>query len=171
MIKSAYKNNYYGLAMQKLTLKKAPEGESGQTLVEFALLLPLIVVVLLAIMEFGAMFYVNLTMQNAVRQGARYAVTGQTQAGFSRRASLENKIRFYSNGLYDKHPHTLTTSKVTPGSSTYTNLTGAQVGKGGDIIMVQLDYTWPLMTPVLKPFFRNNKYVFTVKATMANELF
>ena len=57
------------------TLKKS---EYGQSLVELALVLPLIVVVLFGTMEFGQVFQAYLTITSASREGARTAVIGNT---------------------------------------------------------------------------------------------
>lgn len=44
-------------------------------------------------------------------------------------------------------------------------------GKPGEIIMVRLNCTWPVITPLLRPFFSDGEYNFTVASTMKNELF
>jgi len=75
----------------------------GQTAVEFALEALVLLTLLFAFSGFAVMFYVNLAMQHAVRQGARCVVTGQ--AGLvGRRAALVQKIKESSNGLYEKTP-------------------------------------------------------------------
>ena len=51
----------------------------GQATVEFALALPIFVMVFFAIVEFTHLFYVKLTLQQALRQAGRYMVTGQGQ--------------------------------------------------------------------------------------------
>ena len=51
-----------------------PNGSSrGQTLVEFALIFPIIVILLFGIIDFGLMLNHRITLQHAVREGARYA--------------------------------------------------------------------------------------------------
>jgi TadE-like protein len=47
--------------------------DDGQNLVEFALLLPILLYILMGIMQFGLIFAVYLTMNNTVREGARWA--------------------------------------------------------------------------------------------------
>lgn len=49
------------------------EGESGQTLVEFALVFPLFITLLMAVVEFGFMYNNVLTVQFAARQGVSVA--------------------------------------------------------------------------------------------------
>jgi Flp pilus assembly protein TadG len=51
---------------------------SGSTLVEFAIVLPLLLAVLIGIMEFGWLVKNNLTIANAAREGARNASLGKT---------------------------------------------------------------------------------------------
>lgn len=47
--------------------------DEGQNLVEFALLLPVLMYILMGIMQFGLIFAAYLTLNNAVREGARWA--------------------------------------------------------------------------------------------------
>ncbi len=49
----------------------------GQTLVEFALTLPILLMLIWGIIEFGRIFQAWLTIQNAARAAARYGVTGR----------------------------------------------------------------------------------------------
>lgn len=150
--------------------------KKGQATVEFALVALLLSALLFAIIDLAYMCYVNLTMQEAVREGARYAVTGQ---GGATQASLIQKIRDSSNGLYDENAlpeKDPTISILTPTSTqSFSNYSGSPVtngttGQPNQIIIVSLTYAWPLMTPVFKPFFADGQnYVFTVRATMKNE--
>ena len=66
-------------------LRAFHQGDEGQNLVEFALLLPILMYILMGIMQFGLIFAVYLTLNNAVREGARWATiyvydNNQTQA-------------------------------------------------------------------------------------------
>lgn len=47
--------------------------EEGQGLVEFALVLPILLMLVCGIIDFGWLFYNQLSLQNACREGARYA--------------------------------------------------------------------------------------------------
>ncbi|MFZ5626308.1 MAG: TadE/TadG family type IV pilus assembly protein [Bacillota bacterium] len=51
-------------------------GERGQALVEMALVLPLLLMLLFGIIEFGRIFHAYLTVNNGAREGARLAVVG-----------------------------------------------------------------------------------------------
>lgn len=57
--------------MKRRTSRKR---ESGQAIVEFALVLPILLVLLCGIIDFGWIYYNQITLNNAAREGARYAV-------------------------------------------------------------------------------------------------
>ncbi len=59
--------------MRKSFLKKCRR-EDGQAMVEFALILPIFLLILCGIIDFGWLFYNQLSLNNACREGARYAV-------------------------------------------------------------------------------------------------
>ncbi|MEZ4415830.1 MAG: pilus assembly protein [Gemmatimonadota bacterium] len=50
----------------------------GQSLVEFAIAIPVAVFLLLSVVEVGRHFYTRATVRNAVQEAARFAITGQT---------------------------------------------------------------------------------------------
>jgi Flp pilus assembly pilin Flp len=54
----------------------AGKGEDGAAAVEFALLLPLLVVLLFGFIQFGTAFNTKIQATNAAREGARMAVVG-----------------------------------------------------------------------------------------------
>ena len=59
--------------MKKQIAKKFRR-EDGQSMVEFALILPIFLLILCGIIDFGWLFYNQLSLNNACREGARYAV-------------------------------------------------------------------------------------------------
>ena len=52
----------------------------GQAIVEFAVVLPVLILIVLGIAVLGKMFFDYLTVQNAAREGARAAAVGKTDA-------------------------------------------------------------------------------------------
>jgi hypothetical protein len=52
--------------------RRHQRSESGQALVEFALVVPLLVLIVLGIIDFGRIFYTYEALANAAREGARY---------------------------------------------------------------------------------------------------
>ncbi len=49
----------------------------GQTMAEFALTLPILLLLMFGVIEFARIFHAWVTLQNAARAAARYAITGR----------------------------------------------------------------------------------------------
>lgn len=79
------------------------ENEKGTVFLEAAVVLPTIILVLLAIMDFGLALYSQTTLDNAVRQGLRYAITHGTNSSSpvsaNNDADLKAVILSHSFGL------------------------------------------------------------------------
>ena len=71
--------------------------ERGQTMVEFALVVPILCVVLFGILQFGAIYNDYVTLTDATRVGARKAATSRLDA--SPAAAAENAARKAAVGL------------------------------------------------------------------------
>ncbi|HMD77213.1 MAG TPA: TadE family protein, partial [Terracidiphilus sp.] len=52
------------------------ENRGALHLVEFALVVPLFLLLVFAVADFGRLFFMQMTLQNAVRQAGRFAMTG-----------------------------------------------------------------------------------------------
>lgn len=63
-----------------LAIKKLGKDESGQSLVEFALVLPVLLLILIGIIDFGKIFSTELVIEGAALDAARYASVGATDA-------------------------------------------------------------------------------------------
>ena len=147
--------------------------QSGATIVEMAIVMPVFLFLLLALVEFGTMFFVTLTMQYAVREGARYAITGQRNldpntASRQRYAAVIEKIRDSSFGMYAKVTPVISVNGTSYKPSGYSD---AMFGSAGSIIVLRLDCSWTVTTPLISQVFTDGKYRFAVAATMRNEYF
>jgi hypothetical protein len=145
---------------------RAKKKARGSSIVEFALIAPLFLFLLIAIIELGLLFWANLTMQYAVAEGARHALVGQRNPdpNTASRAVIR-KIEDSSMGLYGRlDPVISIHSGAQYGSS-------AMSGGPGGIVVLQLDCAWPILTPLLMPFFSGGKYRFSVAAAMRSEAF
>ena len=58
-------------------LRKSVKNQRGQTLVELALVLPVIILILFGILEFGRIFHSYIVITNAAREGARLGAVGK----------------------------------------------------------------------------------------------
>ncbi|MBI2864299.1 MAG: pilus assembly protein [Chloroflexi bacterium] len=109
------------------------DNEKGLAAVELALVLPILVMIVLAVLEVGRVLDAWMVATNAAREGARYAAFGET-AG-----TVTSKIDTYlTNGLAGR-------SDVTPGAIT---VTGAK-GIPGDPVRVVVPLNVRIFTPWL----------------------
>jgi Flp pilus assembly protein TadG len=81
-------------------------GERGAAAVEFALVLPVILVLLLGIIDLGMYFYSDLQLQQTARDAARYLSLGD-EAGAQ--AVIDHLVS-------DPPPQTSVSASVTPGA-------------------------------------------------------
>ncbi len=64
--------------------KRGLSGEHGAIAVEFAIILPVLVLLVFGIIDFGHAWYVRHVLQNSCREGARYATRYQTDGSGNR---------------------------------------------------------------------------------------
>ena len=132
---------------------------------------------MMAIVDLSHMYYVNLTMQHAVREGARYAVTGQTGldpdpavSAMDRCNAARQRIIDGSVGLFTRVSAQVSFKTVDAAGNVVTLGSGSCYG-AGQIIVISVDANVDLITPLMKPLFANGEYAFNVSATMRNEAF
>jgi Flp pilus assembly protein TadG len=138
-----------------------------------AIIAPVFLLIMLALVELSLMFFTTLTMQYAVREGVRYAITGRSnldpnKASQQRYAAIIQNIRDNSLGFYDKMAPRISVNGTSYAETDYGN---AMFGAAGDIVVLQIDCGWTVTTPLLSQFFKDGKYSFAVAATMRNEAF
>lgn len=61
-----------------MTLIRKFRGTSGQGLVEFALMLPVVLLLIIGTLDLGSAFFEKVVMENAAREGANYLVYNNT---------------------------------------------------------------------------------------------
>lgn len=61
-------------------MSRVRDRERGQSLVEFALVLPVLVFILMGIIDFGRIFNADLVVSEAARDAVRYASVGESDA-------------------------------------------------------------------------------------------
>lgn len=109
---------------------KRIKGDKAQALVEMALVLPILILLLVGICEFGRILGAYLLLNNMVRDGARYGVVGYSEQ------QIETLIRDKRAWLSDESLEII----ITP--------TGADRRKGEEL-QVEVVYAIDLMTPVM----------------------
>lgn len=149
--------------------------QTGVAAVEFALVALFFFSLLFSILDWSYLFFTNLSMQHAVREGARYAVVGRSDLAPDDRpgdrcAAVKEKIREQSWGLYERTHSETTFKTINPAGNIITIGSGSCYG-AGQLIVVEVDSRLTPVTPFLRPFFHatNGEYRFKVAATMKNE--
>jgi len=146
---------------------------SGATLIEAALVTPLFLLLTFSIVEFGAVFYAYLALENGVSLSTRYGVTGNLMDDPSNPGTPLSRQDSIKTAMKDATPtltiddSTFTFSHRTPGPG------GGWVGGSGgpnDIERVTINYTWKFFTPLIWPFFPpNGELNLRVDSAMKNE--
>lgn len=70
--------------------------EEGQAVVEFALILPLLILLIFGMIDFGWLFYNKIEVNNASREGARYAAIHWNEADYV--TDTENLVYSFTSG-------------------------------------------------------------------------
>lgn len=133
---------------------------SGQALVEFTLVLPLLLVMFFSILEFGLYFYTRVSLRHVVRESARFAVTGNvlndsTGMPMSKAQSIEKLILTGAPAIH------LTPSNIT--------LTPADGGGPGEVVRLDVSYAYTAKLPPFVLFFPKGRLMINVATVTKNE--
>jgi len=69
---------------------------AGQAMLEFALVLPFIVLIVVLFIEFGRVVYYYSALNNAVREGARFAIVEQFASSGERLTEVQQRVTGYA---------------------------------------------------------------------------
>lgn len=134
------------------TLKSIRTGEQGQAIVEMALTLPLLLLIVFGMFDFGLLFQKYEVVTNAAREGARLAVltTEYTTADAQSRA-----LQYLASGGITGTCSAGTAGSlcvtVTPGTTTITGTT-PPVTVSEMVVTVEYDYQFNFVGPILTLF-------------------
>ncbi len=103
-------------------------GAHGQSMVEFALVVPMVLVLLFAVVDMGRAYSAWVTTTNAAREGARLGITGASQAAIISRTQS-------TSGSYND-------------GNLSVNVTNAG-GTSGSSVVVNTTYNLSLITPLV----------------------
>ncbi len=118
------------LAILKAVVRHRGKREDGQSLVEFVLVLPIFLLVLFAIVDFGMAFHAWITVTNSAREGARLgSVHGSA-------AAIQQRVRNTASAL-DQANLTVTVTNADD-----------QGGQPGESVVVDVSYDYSLITPL-----------------------
>jgi len=115
------------LAILRRIAGRPHKGEHGQSLVEFALVIPIFLLVLFAIVDFGMAFHAWITVTNSAREGAR---VGAVRASST---DIEQRVRDTATSLDQANLSVAVTNAE---------------GQPGGSVVVDVSYDYSLMTPL-----------------------
>ena len=122
-------------------LRRRRDGR-GQSLVEFAVVFPVFILLLAGMVDFGLGLYANVTIINAAREGARLGVTLQPMDT----NAIEDRVEAMATGL-DLTNLTVTSTCLRPSGSTFVAC-ASPLWASGDSVKVQVDYAYSMVWPL-----------------------
>ncbi len=149
----------------------------GATIVEFALVLVMFLMLLVGTIEFGRYFFVQHTLQYATREGTRLALVGGTLNNpqgvpLSREASIVKTIQDSARLAVNPAQLSISIFPVTTAYADPGNWLGQQnAGGPGDVMRVRTRYTFAFLTPLIGRFFPGGTNLIQAESTYRNELF
>jgi len=147
-------------------------GQRGSVSIEMAVSSLLFFAALLAVFDFGRMFYYQSRLKYAVSQSTRFATTGnvlddpnEPGSSLSRAESIATMIKQLSgfSGMSDAD---ITIVSFGAGGAV---VPGA--GGPGDVVSVTANYRIGLIAPYLAPLFDEGRWAFSATTTFRNEEF
>lgn len=124
---------------------------SGQALVEFAIVIPVFLLILFGIIQLGLLFGAQNSLTSAVRETARYAAPYRVIDAAGAQDTCDNFVLGKLQDSLRSNPLTSDTATREIPSIVYTWL----VDPNGDYyvqISVQADYKFPLYVPLISQF-------------------
>ena len=103
-----------------------------------------------AFVDFGLALFRWSTLQNAVREGVRYAVTFQTQSGYGQDRSIQNVVEFYAMGMVTatQNPAKIFVNYYTP-TNTTTPIPAPGGNVPGNIVEISVQgMSWAWVAPI-----------------------
>lgn len=124
---------------------------SGQTLVEFALILPVFILLLMGIFDFGRAVYAGSTIENAAREAVRVGIINQTCADIGQEAdkqaaSLDIAWNAGSGTPCTDAENDITIKFLDPALDGTACLAPYQIGC---FVQVTVNYTYTAATPII----------------------
>lgn len=143
-----------------LTRYRRRSRSRGQSIVELALILPVLMLLVASTLDLGRMFYSQVTITNAAREGAYEAAYGPAS--------------FVANGNCDKDTNRVMCRVLSEAKGSFVQVAKADVSlacnpscsKGiGNTVTVTVLGHFQLLTPIMAPFLGGSDVVLTSTAT------
>lgn len=149
----------------KRTVPFLRRNNDGASAVEFAIVAPVLLLLIFGIIEFGLIMFVSSVVEGATANAARLAKTGaeRSEAGTPAERASEDSARIRAiilergGGLIDNNNLTVTITPMQGGAP-------GTVGESGEMVVYETIYNWELFTPLMANIIAPSDGVFPVKA-------
>jgi len=171
--------------------------ESGITVVEFAIIAPVFLLLISGIVEFSLIMFTSVVMESATNTTSRLGKTGYTTGGISRQQEIINTVDARTAGLLDPtkitiksesysdfnnigQPEPCITPSPCPGTAgvNFVDINGngtwdadmgqAGLGGAGDIVVYTVSYPWHIMNPLVSTII-GSTFTITARSVVRNE--
>jgi Flp pilus assembly protein TadG len=170
----------------KQSIHSLYRNQRGASIIEFALVAPILLLFIFAILEYGIITFTQSVVEGATTTAARTGKTGftvsgalptpQDRANTIRAAFASNsgstlqqnnlKICAYAFSTFNaNNPTECVADIVDP------NIVPFNAGVGGEVTVYVVTYQWSVLTPILRPFFTSGTAKLTSITTVRNEGF
>ena len=148
-----------------MTRIRRARGSRGQSLVEFSLVIPLFMLLLIAVFDLGRGVFAYNTLTNAAREGARMAIVNQYQPSLIARAKQQTAIVELNDPSVTVSFYQVN-ADGTPNTSTPCALSQIAVGC---MATVSFEATYQPITPLIGNIIFRNGVTFTASSTLSVE--
>lgn len=111
----------------------------GAAIVEMSLVVIALFGLLFLLMDLSWAVFAKATLQHAVREGCRYAVTSQTESGLGHLASIQAKVVDSAMGFLASSADQAKIQIRFYDANTLTELTGLGSNAGGNLVVVSVE--------------------------------
>ena len=127
--------------------------EGGQSLVEFAFALPVLLILLLGVLDVGRMYFTFLAIQNAAGEGALYAAINPKCVQISDGPECGDPNNALYRATHESPAGLVDWNRVTIEAEPADRTTLRE----GDPITIILHYEYDILTPLLSPLLPDGK--------------
>lgn len=131
-----------GMLRQHMSRLRSSWSERGASAVEFAIILPVLLILIGGLIDFGRLYFLNIVLTNAAREGSRAGVVVTTPISGQCPSSVDDCIR--ARTVAAASPYTVSDLTVTVNS----NCTGVSPTQTSVTVKPSTPFKWTMLGAV-----------------------
>lgn len=141
--------------------------QAGATAIEFAIVAPVLILLLFGIIEFSLMMFASSIIEGATANISRQSKTGadRSTAADPGEQAQEDTARLQQM-ILARGRGVLHSDKLTVVTRPDSSVTGS-VGRAGEMVIYNVRYDWNIITPFLSSMLGDEDGIFTISSTTA----